>query len=519
MKQFFHRISAFASSLLQRCQSAAPGAKAVAQSMAEVPTTCRNLAYHGGIFFRRVFHVLHVLYRRLSYLWHHLTEGHRAAGPISFLLVAVTAGASLTLTTLYTSSYAVFVDGQEMALVDDQSSVTQLVARIESQGSELLGYEYQVTADFDYQFNLSLNTELTDSSAIETYLYQQLEGVGASLRQYHLMIDGVIYGVANDPTAFETLLEEIQAPYCNYLTTSASFVEYVEIVSVYGNDTETNLEDLATLLTANTTGETTYTVQAGDTFNAIAYNSDMSSSELQALNPDVNINSLTIGQTLNVKQIVPFLSVVTTENTTFLEDIACPIVTVDDPTIYTGTSKVVEEGTPGEALVTATITYVNGYENSRVVESSETITEPTETTMAVGTMERPKTASYGSYIWPCSGTITSYFGTRYIFGSYSYHSGIDISVSYGTSIKAADGGTVTTAGYEGTYGYLVVITHDNGTQTYYAHNSSLLVSKGDKVYQGQVIAKAGSTGRSTGNHCHFEIRVNGTAVNPLSYLP
>ena len=84
---------------------------------------------------------------------------------------------------------------------------------------------------------------------------------------------------------------------------------------------------------------------------------------------------------------------------------------------------------------------------------------------------------------------------------------------------AADGGTVTYAGYKGSYGKLVIITHDNGTQTYYGHNSSLLVSAGQKVYKGQQIAKAGSTGRSTGVHCHFEVRVRGSSVNPLSHLP
>ena len=112
----------------------------------------------------------------------------------------------------------------------------------------------------------------------------------------------------------------------------------------------------------------------------------------------------------------------------------------------------------------------------------------------------------------------SYFGGRYIFGRYSYHSGIDIAASYGASIRAADGGKVTFAGYKGSYGNLVVITHDNGTQTYYGHNSSLLVSAGQKVSKGQAIARAGSTGRSTGTHCHFEVRVRGSAVNPLNYL-
>ena len=85
-------------------------------------------------------------------------------------------------------------------------------------------------------------------------------------------------------------------------------------------------------------------------------------------------------------------------------------------------------------------------------------------------------------------------------------------------VKAADGGTVSFAGWKGDYGNLVIITHDDGTQTYYAHNSNLLVSEGDSVYQGQAIAEAGSTGRSTGSHCHFEVRVNGEVQNPYDYL-
>ena len=125
----------------------------------------------------------------------------------------------------------------------------------------------------------------------------------------------------------------------------------------------------------------------------------------------------------------------------------------------------------------------------------------------------------GTFKWPVSGTISSYFGYRNIFGSTSYHGGLDIATSYGNAIKASDGGTVTFSGWQGTYGYLVIIDHGNGVKTYYGHNSKLLVSAGDKVYQGQTIARAGSTGRSTGTHCHFEIRINGTRVNPLSYLP
>ena len=192
---------------------------------------------------------------------------------------------------------------------------------------------------------------------------------------------------------------------------------------------------------------------------------------------------------------------------------------MEDSSLYVGDSRIITQGVEGEEQVNATVTYVNGQESGRTINSTTTLREPTTTVKAVGTKEKPKTASTGRYQWPIRGRISSYFGGRYIFGSYSYHSGIDIVASYGAAICAADGGTVTYAGYKGSYGNLVIITHDNGTQTYYGHNSSLTVSVGQKVYKGQQIARAGSTGRSTGPHCHFEVRVNGTSVNPLSYLP
>jgi len=97
---------------------------------------------------------------------------------------------------------------------------------------------------------------------------------------------------------------------------------------------------------------------------------------------------------------------------------------------------------------------------------------------------------------------------------------MDIAGPRGTPIYAADGGIVTYAGWKGGYGYVVIINHNyNGYETFYAHNSKLLVSVGQTVYKGQQIAKMGSTGNSTGSHCHFEIRYNGVAKNPLNYLP
>lgn len=119
-----------------------------------------------------------------------------------------------------------------------------------------------------------------------------------------------------------------------------------------------------------------------------------------------------------------------------------------------------------------------------------------------------------SLVKPVSGIVTSRFGARWG----STHTGTDIGAPSGTSIKAVASGTVIFSGWKGTLGKFIVVNHGNGIQSYYAHCSTLLVSKGDTVTAGQLIGKVGSTGRSTGPHLHFEIRVNGAAVNPQSYI-
>ncbi|MEA5092322.1 Murein hydrolase activator EnvC [bioreactor metagenome] len=127
----------------------------------------------------------------------------------------------------------------------------------------------------------------------------------------------------------------------------------------------------------------------------------------------------------------------------------------------------------------------------------------------------------GRFIWPIHGEITSPYGwrTHPIFGTQIFHSGIDIAADYGDPILAADSGTVIYAGWMGGYGNAVMIDHGGGLVTLYGHNTAVLVSEGQAVDKGQVIAHAGSTGYSTGPHCHFEVRLHGETVNPLSYLP
>ena len=153
-----------------------------------------------------------------------------------------------------------------------------------------------------------------------------------------------------------------------------------------------------------------------------------------------------------------------------------------------------------------------------IMAASEEITRMIQRSQMVG-------GSYvasgsGAMIWPLNGPITSEFGwrTHPIFGTQRYHSGLDIGGDYGLPIVAAASGTVIHAGWISGYGYTVIIDHGGGITTLYGHNESLLVGEGESVSQGQTIALCGSTGNSTGPHCHFEVRENGEPVSPYSYL-
>lgn len=132
-----------------------------------------------------------------------------------------------------------------------------------------------------------------------------------------------------------------------------------------------------------------------------------------------------------------------------------------------------------------------------------------------GTREEGEKIGKGFYDQPIDGTFTSGFGQRWG----KLHAGVDFGVPVGTDVKAADAGVVTEAGETSNgYGIAVKISHRDGRETYYAHNSKVVVKVGDKVYRGQHIAESGNTGRSTGPHLHFETIFNGVKDDPMKYL-
>ena len=247
----------------------------------------------------------------------------------------------------------------------------------------------------------------------------------------------------------------------------------------------------------------------------------MTSAELEKINSGYDINRIHIGDVITISNAVPYLTVVVTERQNYVDSIDYDITYEDDNSMYQGDYRVITKGAYGSADVVADVTYINGVETDRTVLSTVTLSAPVTEHRAAGTKPRPTWMPTGTFRWPASGRITSYFGYRNTGsrGASTNHKGMDIACSYGAPIYAADGGTVTFSGYKGAMGYVVIIDHGNGYCTYYEHNSTLLVSAGAHVYKGQQIAKAGRSGVASGVHCHFGIMKNGSYVNPLKYLP
>lgn len=228
---------------------------------------------------------------------------------------------------------------------------------------------------------------------------------------------------------------------------------------------------------------------------------------------------LPVGTEITIEQNCPLLEVTTVEEMDVNRELAPTLEVQEDDSMFVGQQRVIQEGQAGQAEVLARVVKRCGVPVASNDLSTVTLTQPTTLIVGTGTRELPELPDGCLFLWPVQGPITSEFGYRFIFGETNFHRGLDIAAPMGTAINAGADGTVIFAGEKGTYGNLVVLSHGNGFVTYYAHCSKILVEVGDTVTQGQPIAAVGSTGRSTGPHCHFEVRYENEPIDPLFYLP
>ena len=422
--------------------------------------------------------------------------------------------------SFFTIGTTVSYDGQVLGRLASKSEAETVRKDLESITSRTLGETYTIDDSLlQYDSGWMLRQDIEDKAVYEDHVSDES---GLVTSAYCLYDNYVRIGATPYEGALEELLDQLQKAASDEDTISCEFAEDVEIRQEYVPTSEImNLGYIAELLYSTKTAEVTYEVKKGDTWSQIAAKNDMSSAELLALNPGYNINKLQIGEVLTLSASVPYLTMTVVKQERYLDDVSYNIEYTDSADLYQGDYKVTSKGEYGKADVMAKTTYVNGEETERTILSSVTLKEPVTEYRLRGTKVRPTWMPTGSFRWPTSGRISSYFGGRKSPGGIgsTNHKGIDIAVPRGTPIYAADGGTVTYSGWMSGYGYLVQIDHGNGYVTRYGHNSSLTVSVGQHVYKGQQVARAGSTGNSTGNHCHFEVRYNGVAKNPLNYLP
>lgn len=344
-----------------------------------------------------------------------------------------------------------------------------------------------------------------------------------------ITVDGRALATLKTEAEAYAVLMDVLAPYQQLddgTVLSASEMGFAQDVAVVPQYVEPGTlisrEDAVALLSAGADAQqSTYTVAEGDTLSKIAGQFGLTVEDLQAMNEEIaDTDVIQVGQTLYVAIPQQVLNVRCTLTRTREEAIPFTTRTEKVDTMYADQQKVLTEGRDGARQLTEQFTYMNGVLVSTETLNETVLREPVEKVVQKGTKTRPGSAVNTAGRWDLplkAGTyrISSYFGMRNLNGVKRMHKGVDLAAPAGTPIYASRAGTVSFAGNASGYGLVVYIDHGNGIQTRYGHCSKLLVSAGEHVKKGQLIAKVGSTGRSTGPHCHFEVRINGVAVDPL----
>lgn len=309
----------------------------------------------------------------------------------------------------------------------------------------------------------------------------------------------------------EQKTEDVSAQAADDGVKYVGFSEKIQVMETYvGKDQIKDRDTAFSEITAENDEESIYVVEPGDCLSIIAEKNNMSIDEIKELNPDIESDDdIYYDDRLNVTVPKAAVQILVEKQETYEEEYNAEVVYEDDNSMYIGETEVVQEGVPGKHIVTDLVTYKGDTETDR-----EQLEENVQVA-AVAQIVKRGTKSKPTYMFPVTNwNVTSNFGYRWG----RLHAGTDVGVPIGTTVRASRGGQVITAGWVGGYGNCVIIDHGDGVATRYGHLSEVTVSVGQYVDQGEQIALSGNTGRSTGPHLHFEIRINGEAVDPLPYL-
>lgn len=349
---------------------------------------------------------------------------------------------------------------------------------------------------------------------------------------YGLYLGDSYYGTLDSHDALDQAMKDLLAKYTSGEgKETVKFDKQISYISgTYLADSFVKESDIIKQFTSNKKNATYYTIKDGEYIDDVVKATGLTTDELAELNPDVDMeNDIVAGNRLKTSMEEPFMTVMVTREEHYTETFDFETKYVDDATDYAGNKRKRVAGEQGERAVVANVSYINGNEVNRRVLSRTVTKEPVTEVWSIGTKPRNNTTApgaeldVGQMLWPVGG----YDGGTleepvWWMGGYSGHRGVDIYAAIGTPIYAAENGVVTSSVWAGNgddRGNYVIIQGDSGYTTYYYHNSELLVSAGQRVTAGDMIAYSGMTGRAYGPHCHFGVSVGGTYLNPTDFLP
>lgn len=471
------------------------------------------------------------------------------------------------------SIYQVYLDGEKIGLVESKEDLYTLINKEQKE----IKKEYNVDQVYPPKgFKIIRQTTYSEELNTVEEVYESIKDKKQfTIKGYAITIKGSLEGVEPqyiyviDQSVFEKALSNVvitfigEDRYKQYLTSSQPEVTSTGMIieNMYFDETITIKESYISvdeqiytdsneltkyLLFGTNTNYKEYSVKQGDTIENIAESNGINSSALLMVNENLETEDtlLAIGQKLNVAAITPMLSLVYDAIVTEDQEVMYGTTYENDKTMYTGKTKVKTKGVKGIDRVTSAVRIINGQRSENATKLNvETVKSPQNEIVLKGTKKYPVSIGpqnpppiTGTWAWPTNKgyVITSNYGYRLLWGKWDFHDGLDISgTGKGSPIYAVNDGVVFCSGYDisrgnqkcGTVtgGQVVIIDHQNGYYTMYAHmvKGSQRVKTGDRVSRGQVIGGMGATGQVTGVHLHFGVttgapphRIGAKFINP-----
>ncbi|NMA85737.1 MAG: peptidoglycan DD-metalloendopeptidase family protein [Tissierellia bacterium] len=445
-------------------------------------------------------------------------ENHRKI--VIGILIAIIGALSLIaykINEINTRAFTVYFGGEEIGIVREQDEVLSILENIKKELSNTYDMDIVLKKNLKFEDTHAKDELLATSKDLRENIKSKMQFLVSG---YVILVDNEEVGAVKSLVEAEEILESLKEPYVVEDTEDRKIQEitFAEDVKIEKREIPLNKikksEELLQYIQIGTEEIKTHIVEVGESLWTIAKIYHMDVEDLIDANPEINPEKLQIGD--EVKLLVPksMITVATVEEIRYREKVNYEVEIEEDKNMYKTEKKVKVKGSPGENEIVAKVLKHNGVLVEKEIIEEIVIEEAVTELVVKGTKEVPKTAATGVFLMPTRGRISSRYGMR----NGRMHRGLDIATPTGTAIKAADGGKVVFTGRKGAFGNLVEIDHGNGYTTRYAHCSSINVKTGERVYKGQVIAKVGNTGRSTGSHLHFEVLKNGRNMNPQGFV-